>query len=122
MWLALKVQLDSRQRNTFKYKKVDGKLLLGLSETEIRDDLKIRDNLTVKRILIYLEDLKQGKGLPPSLAGQVLLRSAHLGNSSDFSMRMDLSNTKPRVLHLYRCSFNISRSKLSLNCGPSPLT
>jgi hypothetical protein len=102
VWLALTVRLDPQYRRAFRSKRVDGKLLLGLSDKDIRDELRIEDNLSVKRILLHLEDLKTGKGLPPSLAGQVLLRNAEMGNSSDFSMRMDVSNTMPRVLHLYR--------------------
>ena len=116
VWLAIKVLLDSRHRAAFRSKKIDGKLLLGLTENDIRRELHIDDNLSVKRIIIHVEDLKQGnsngKGFAPSITGQLLLRNAHFGNSSDFSMRVDSSNTKPRVLHLYRCRLETSARPL----------
>ncbi len=110
VWLGLKLQLDARERAIFRSNKVDGRLLLKLTEPEIRNDLRIGDNLMVKRVLLYLEDLKQGKGQgqAPMVSGQVLLRNVHQGNLSDFMMRMDESNTKPRTVQLYRFGLGVS--------------
>ena len=55
---------------------MDGELLLSITEPEIRNDLKITNNLLVKKLLQHVAKLKGGGYKPPATAssGQAQLR------------------------------------------------
>lgn len=62
----------------FKRSSVDGELLLSITESEIRSDLKVYDNLLVKKLLQHVAKLKGGSYKPPGTAsGQALIRDEH---------------------------------------------
>mmetsp|Transcript_9980 Transcript_9980/g.24641 ORF Transcript_9980/g.24641 Transcript_9980/m.24641 type:complete len:522 (+) Transcript_9980:355-1920(+) len=71
-------------KDGFRQSSVDGELLLSITEDEVKNDLKITNNLLAKKLMQHVQRLRNGNGIAPNgIEGQARLRQNIAPRSGD---------------------------------------